>query len=171
MTVAAATTTASSAGLAEVQRVRQFFPETWIWDTLKTDAKGKATMNVTVPDSITTWMLRAVALSKDKGLGIAEGQLVTFQPFFLSVDLPYSAIRGEEFPVSIAVYNYLNQTQDVQIQIEAADWFTLLDQPQQTISIAANEIGSAKFTIRPTKLGPGQCHQKSPPAVRKPPMP
>src|SRR5208337_3715097 len=72
-------------GLAEVQRIRQFFPETWIWSDLTTDSSGKASQKVTVPDSITTWMLRAVAVSKDKGLGIGEGSLVVFQPFFETI--------------------------------------------------------------------------------------
>ncbi|MBI4304613.1 MAG: alpha-2-macroglobulin, partial [Chloroflexi bacterium] len=90
---------ASAGGLAEVQRVRQFFPETWLWLDLTTDARGNVSEKVTVPDSITTWMLRAVAISKEKGLGVAESSLKVFQPFFLTIDLPYSAIRGEEFPV------------------------------------------------------------------------
>jgi CD109 antigen len=142
-----------SSQLADIQRVRQFFPETWLWDTLTTDDDGRVTRQVTVPDSITTWMLRAVAISKDKGLGVAESSLRVFQPFFLTIDLPYSAIRGEEFPVSVAVYNYLDSPQDVQVDIEASDWFELLDSPTQTISIPANDIGSAQFMIRPVSLG------------------
>ena len=92
-------------GLAEVQRVRQFFPETWLWQDVYTDNNGNATLKVDVPDTITTWMLRAVAISKEYGLGVSESQMVTFQPFFLTIDLPYSAIRGEEFPVKVAIYN------------------------------------------------------------------
>jgi len=120
---------------------------------LDTDGSGEATQRVTVPDSITTWMLRAVAISKEKGLGVAEDSLVVFQPFFLTVDLPYSAIRGEEFPVRVAVYNYLDTDQDVQVQIAPANWFELLDSPTQTITVAANDIGAAEFMIRPVILG------------------
>jgi CD109 antigen len=144
---------AGAPGLAEVQRVRQFFPETWIWSDLTTDASGKASQQVTVPDSITTWMLRAVAVSKDKGLGIGEGSLVVFQPFFETIDLPYSAIRGEEFPVKVAVYNYLNEPQTVQLDLGQTGWFDVLGATTQTITIAANDIGGATFTIRPTKTG------------------
>jgi CD109 antigen len=141
------------AGLAEVQRVRQFFPETWLWQDVLTDGDGQASLKVEVPDTITTWMLRAVAMSKESGLGVGEAELKTFQPFFLTVDLPYSAIRGEEFPVRVAVYNYLDLPQSVQVEIEAADWFDLLDEPVQTIDIAASDIGAAEFMIRPTGLG------------------
>ncbi|MBI4286544.1 MAG: alpha-2-macroglobulin [Chloroflexi bacterium] len=142
-----------SAGLAEVQRVRQFFPETWLWQDIVTDASGKGSFKVAVPDSITTWMLRAVAISKSKGLGVAEGQLKAFQPFFVTVDLPYSAIRGEEFPVSVAIYNYLDQPQSVQVDIERADWFDLLDDTTKKLDIGPNDIGGASFKIRPKKLG------------------
>ncbi len=141
------------AGLAEVQRVRQYFPETWLWDLVITDASGKASLPVTVPDTITTWMLRAIAISKEKGLGIAEDQLTAFQPFFLKIDLPYAAIRGEEFPVSVAVYNYLEQTQTVQVEIEQGDWFDLLDSSVKTVEIEASDIGGTDFVIRPNQLG------------------
>jgi CD109 antigen len=143
----------SAAGLADVQRVRQFFPETWLWSTDITDNNGKLVKTVTVPDSITTWMLRAVAISKEKGLGVAESSLTVFQPFFLTIDLPYSAIRGEEFPVSVSVYNYMNTVQSVQVEISNSSWFDLLSSAVQTIEIGANDIGSAQFMIRPNKTG------------------
>ena len=63
----AATVTSGSA-LVEVQRVRQLFPETWLWFDITTDASGKIIKKVPpVPDSITTWMIRAVAVSKWPG--------------------------------------------------------------------------------------------------------
>jgi CD109 antigen len=142
--------------LAEVQRIRQFFPETWLWQEVVTNSQGRASVDVIVPDSITTWMLRAIAISRDKGLGIAEDQLVAFQPFFLTADLPYSAIRGEEFPVSVAIYNYLDKSQDVVVQIDEADWFDLLDDSQKTVEIAPSEVGGVEFKIRPKKLGVGE---------------
>ncbi len=143
----------TTTGMAEVQRVRQFFPETWLWDSLIVGDSGRSTVKVDVPDSITTWMLQAVAISKEKGLGMAEDELKAFQPFFLTADLPYSAIRGEEFPVRIAIYNYLDEPQTILVKMEDADWFELRDEPQQTIEIKANDIGSAEFRIIPDKLG------------------
>ncbi len=133
--------------------MRQYFPETWIWDETITDDAGIASLTFEAPDSITTWDLRAVALSPDKGLGIAETSLRVFQPFFLQADLPYSAIRGEEFPVKIALYNYLDTPQEIQVEIEPTSWFELLDEPKTTVTIAGGDIGSAEFRIRPTEIG------------------
>jgi len=153
VTTTAATTSPGVTGLAEVQRVRQFFPETWLWTDVMTNSNGNATQTVTVPDTITTWKLRAVAISKEKGLGVAENELTVFQPFFLTIDLPYSAIRGEEFPVSVAIYNYLDTAQTVQVDITEDSWFDLLDNKTETVEIAPNDIGSVQFKIRPNKIG------------------
>lgn len=141
--------------LAEVQRVRQYFPETWIWQDIQTGEDGSAVVTVEAPDSITTWMLRAVGISRQHGLGVGEGSLRVFQPFFLTADLPFSAIRGEEFPVRVALYNYLDTPQQILVEIEEADWFDLLDEPAKSVTIDASDIGGAEFTIRPTKLGTG----------------
>ncbi|MFH1639643.1 MAG: alpha-2-macroglobulin family protein [Chloroflexota bacterium] len=147
---------AANGGLAEVARVRQFFPETWLWEEMATNLLGRGSLNVTAPDTITTWMLRAVAISRKNGLGTAEDELRVFQPFFLSCDLPYAAIRGEEFPIRVAVYNYLDLPQQVVVQLETTDWFELLDESEKTLNINGNDIGGAEFMVRTTKLGVNQ---------------
>ena len=139
--------------LAEVQRVRQFFPETWLWADIMTDADGAAVLPAEAPDSITTWNLRAVGVSPDYGLGIANTELTVFQPFFVQVDLPYSAIRGEEFPVKVALYNYLDTPQDFYVEIDPSADFDLLDDPAQSVTVDGNAIGGVEFDIRLTELG------------------
>ena len=140
-------------GLAEVQRVRQFFPETWLWQDVMTDANGSATVPVEAPDSITTWMLRAVGMSKEHGLGISEDQLRVFQPFFLTVDLPYSAIRGEELPVKVALFNYLETPQQIFVEIEESGAFDLLDERTKSVMVDASDIGGVEFSVRLKQLG------------------
>lgn len=144
---------AGTAALAEVQRVRQFFPETWIWEEVLTDSAGRATLPVQAPDSITTWDLRAVAVSPEKGLGIAEASVRVFQPFFLQADLPYSAIRGEELPLKVSLYNYLDSEQTFQVEIEPQPWFDLLEDAAKSVTVGPNDTGGVEFKIRPTGVG------------------
>ena len=139
--------------LAEVSRVRQFFPETWLWSDVMTDDLGQASVPVQAPDSITTWMLRGVALSQEHGLGIAEAELRVFQPFFLQVDLPYAAVRGEEFPVKVALYNYLDTPQEFFVELEEREDFELLDVASKSVTVAPSDIGGLEFRIRLTDLG------------------
>ncbi len=143
----------SSGDLAEVQRVRQFFPETWLWTDLTTDDSGRGSIDLVAPDSITTWQLRAVGMSREHGLGISEAELTVFQEFFLQVDLPYSAIRGEELPVRVALYNYLDEPQQIFVDLEPTEDFELLDDAQKVVTVPGNDIGGATFTIRPKKPG------------------
>ena len=145
--------TKSASDLAEVQRVRRFFPETWLWTDLMTDQSGIGTVGVTAPDSITTWKLRAVGMSREHGLGISEAELTVFQEFFLQVDLPFSAVRGEEFPVRVALYNYLDTPQEIFVDLEPTDDFELLDEAQKVVTVPGNDIGGATFTIRPKTPG------------------
>ncbi len=141
------------APLAEVTRIRQFFPETWLWvPDLLTDPDGAAVIDLTAPDSITTWRLHAVSTS-NKGLGIAESQLLVFQEFFGEPDLPYAVTRGEQFPVRVQVFNYLDEPQLVHVELTDADWFDLLDPNVQKVSVNANSVALASFLIQPKKLG------------------
>jgi len=139
--------------LAEVTRIRQFFPETWLWTPdLLTDPDGTATVDLTAPDSITTWRLHATSTS-DSGLGMAESKLLVFQEFFGEPDLPYAVTRGEQFPVRIQIFNYLDTPQTVHVELADAEWFDLLEPGTQQVSVNANSVGLASFLIQPTKLG------------------
>jgi len=165
-TTAAATTTAAAfasdaakslnqeqVGLAEVQRVRQFFPETWVWSDSVTPADGKLSQKLVAPDSITTWMLHVVALSPKAGLGMTEAQLKVLQPFFVTVDLLYSVIRGEQFPVKVSLYNYTAQDEQFTVELSPESWFELLDQRNKTVKVGANSTGGVSFTVRAKELG------------------
>ena len=140
--------------LAEVARIRQFFPETWLWTDVTTDEQGIATVPVEAPDSITTWVLRAVGLSKEHGLGIAESELKVFQPFFLQVDLPFSGIRGEALPAKVALYNYLDTPQTIQVELSPSDKYELMDRSTlRSVTVGPNDTGGAEFRIRLTDVG------------------
>ena len=64
----------------------------------------------TVPDTITEWVGNAVCMSEDDGLGVsAPASLIAFQPFFVSMNLPYSVIRAEQVPVAVTVHKALTE--------------------------------------------------------------
>lgn len=161
------------AELVEVDRIRQFFPETWFWDAnLPTDIHGQAILDLNVPDSITTWRVHAVSTS-EQGLGIGESSLVVFQEFFGEPDLPEAVTRGERFPIRIQIFNYLDREQLVHVTLTDSDWFDLLDPPVQQVLMPANTVGSASFEIEPRQLGTHTVEVKlqttqAADAVRKP---
>ena len=144
---------AETGELAVVKRVRQFFPETWLWlPNLLTDENGRTYIDLTTPDSITTWRLHAVS-SSGAGIGISEDSLTVFQEFFLDPDLPYAVTRGEIFPVRVQVYNYLDMPQDVRLTLSSGGWFNNIGDDVASVSIGANSVEDVSFTITPTKIG------------------
>lgn len=71
---------------------------------------GVAELPVTVPDTITDWKAMTFCTSEYSGLGISETvSLRVFKPFFVEPALPYSAVRGESFPLTVKVFSYLKQ--------------------------------------------------------------
>jgi CD109 antigen len=144
----------SGDGLAEVTRVRQFFPETWVWDpTLMTDSAGRATVELTAPDSITNWKLRAVSTSPESGLGFASGDMVVFQDFFIEPDLPYAMTWNEEAWIPVSIFNYLDAPQDILLELEPGAGFEVIGEGAIQVEVPANSVRGATFPIRTTAVG------------------
>lgn len=67
-------------------------------------------MDVTIPDTITTWVMQAVAINNRTGLGLPTPlRIVGFREYFISLKLPYSVKRGEQVSLLATVFNYHDQ--------------------------------------------------------------
>lgn len=134
--------------------VRQYFPETWYWNPcLLTDESGWANISLTAPDSITSWQVDVIASTADGQIGTGSGSVTVFQPFFVEPDIPVSVVRGDEFPLSIIVYNYLDTEQVVNVTLADETWLTLLSPATQNVTVPANYVTSVSFTIVAEKVG------------------
>ncbi|CAH6780196.1 Cd109 [Phodopus roborovskii] len=143
--------------------VRKHFPETWIWLDSHMGSKVYQDFEVTVPDSITSWVASAFVISEDFGLGLttAPAELQAFQPFFIYLNLPYSVIRGEEFALEVTIFNYLKDTTKVIVLIEESDNFDVIMSSndtndtmyQQTVLVPSEDGITLLFPIKPTQLG------------------
>lgn len=70
---------------------------------------GTQTLQKKVPDTITSWLITGFSVDPVTGLGLTKrpSKLEVFQPFFVSLDLPYSIKRGEVVAIPIVIFNYL----------------------------------------------------------------
>ncbi len=135
-------------------RVREWFPETLLWrPELITDDDGRASLEIDLADSITTWRLTASAVSADGKLGGGQSSIRVFQPFFVDFNLPVSLTRGDQAAVPVVVYNYLDQPQSVELTLDQADGFERLDGDQRRVELAAGEVRSTSFRLRADRVG------------------
>ena len=133
--------------LAEVNIVRQFFPETWFFGFAGSELKLKA------PDTITTWVIHAVTL--DDGLRLGSNEIRVFQPFFIKADFPYSVVRGEEVELKAVIYNYAGKEQRVLVTVEELDsgkeivreWINVSYIAEVKFRFKAEDVGVERFKI------------------------
>jgi len=142
------------AATAEPPRLRQYFPETLFWlPELVTDEGGRASVEIPMADSITTWRLSALASSQDGRLGSATVGLRVFQDFFIDLDLPVALTQNDEVSLPVAVFNYLEEAQDVRLVLEEDDWFTLLDDAEKGLTVGAGDVEVVYFRLQADSFG------------------
>ncbi|HTV22649.1 MAG TPA: MG2 domain-containing protein [Polyangiaceae bacterium] len=141
-------------GSGSEPRVRQDFPETlYVNPSLITDSSGRASIELDMADSITEWRVSALGNTADGKLGGSVNGVTVFQDFFVDVNFPATLTRGDEVDFPIAVYNYLDTPQTVQIALDAADWYTPLGDTSLSLDLAAGEVRGVSVPVRVETVG------------------
>jgi uncharacterized protein YfaS (alpha-2-macroglobulin family)/uncharacterized protein YhhL (DUF1145 family) len=136
-------------------RVRRHFPETLIWrPQIITDETGRASVEIPLADSVTTWRLSLSAVSAAGELGASTTPLRVFQDFFVDLDLPVSLTQNDRVQVPVAVYNHRDQDQTVRLTLSPAPWYRLEGRRAATVRVRARQAGVAHFTL--VALRPGE---------------
>ncbi|XP_053410606.1 alpha-2-macroglobulin-like protein 1 [Nycticebus coucang] len=141
---------------SEGSQVRQYFPETWLWDLFPIGDSGKEVVPVTVPDAITEWKAMTFCTSPSRGFGLSPTVgLTAFQPFFVDLTLPYSVVRGESFRLTATVFNYLKNCIRVQTKLAASDEYQVNSSADSQASrcLCADEAETYHWNITAIKLG------------------
>ncbi|CAG5115610.1 unnamed protein product, partial [Candidula unifasciata] len=136
--------------------VRSHFPETWLWDLHIVGDSGETVLTETAPHTITEWVGNAMCLDQEKGFGISKlTSLTTFQPFFLSLHLPYAAVRGERLPIMFTVYNYLEKCLHIQLTLDLEKNFKIHNykQNQEPVCVCGGSSHTAKFYATANEIG------------------
>ncbi|KAK3720946.1 hypothetical protein RRG08_047512 [Elysia crispata] len=108
--------------VAPPQTVRKYFPEAWLFEEFKLDSTGFKKLDLTLPDSITTWSFMAVSLSPHRGVCVSKPLRQDVQKlFFAVVRLPYKVTRLEEVKVRVAIYNYRLNPKEIKGVVSGVD--------------------------------------------------
>ncbi|XP_040205894.1 CD109 antigen-like [Rana temporaria] len=137
------------------------FDKTWIWLEANISSGNTFNLPLSVPDTMTSWLASAFVLSNTLGLGFTDkpAELQVYQDVSLTLNLPYSVIRGEIFILEVMLFNHLNKTIEVLVSVQPSDSFEVVESnnastvSQQTLDIPNMEGKTCLFPIRPKILG------------------
>ena len=101
-------------------RLRSDFRHTALWiGQLTTDANGRASFELRLPDNATTWRARARAVSGATQVGEGESELLVTQPLLVRPALPRFLRVGDAVSLRALVRNGTAAARDVTITLEA----------------------------------------------------
>ncbi|HEV8367009.1 MAG TPA: alpha-2-macroglobulin family protein, partial [Pyrinomonadaceae bacterium] len=130
-------------------RVREYFPETLLWQPhLTTDKKGRAQLDFKLADNITTWRMSVIGSTEDGEIGTAETEIRAFQPFFAELDPPRILTEGDRISLPVVLRNYLDKRQSVDLTLRPENWFKILDSNQKHTEIPAGDSQNQLFSIQ-----------------------
>src|SRR5262249_1515181 len=90
--------------------VRSNFAYTGFWATrMVPDAHGTAEIEFTLPDSLTTWKIKAWTLGAGIRVGEGESELVATKDLLLRVQAPRFFVEKDEVVLSANVHNKLKE--------------------------------------------------------------
>lgn len=138
---------------AEIKKLRMKFLESMYFNPEIIAQNGEAKVKVALADNITSWNIQAVGNSLTGHIGSQKGSVKVFQDFFVDFELPRNLTAGDEVSIPVTVFNYLKNAQQVKINVQAADWFTLLEGNDKQINIGANQQQLVYVPIKVNKFG------------------
>ncbi|MBI3267800.1 MAG: A-macroglobulin complement component [Planctomycetes bacterium] len=136
---------AARAGRTPDQRTD--FAETLYWNAgLATDANGKATISFDLSDSITTFQVRADAVSAAGGLGEASVGVESRKPFYLEPKLPLEVTAGDLIEVPVSLSNGTADALDAALKAEIGAGI-VREGAEPSLALRADSSGRLYLTL------------------------
>lgn len=127
--------------------VRENFEQTPLWLAhVVTDATGKATVTVELPDNLTTWTLDARGLTIETEVGQTTGEIVTTLPLLLRPATPRFFVVGDRVQLGTVVNNNTAEAQTVEVSLESSG-VTVESDVKQTVTIAPQSRARIEWTV------------------------
>ncbi|KAF4118189.1 complement C3 [Onychostoma macrolepis] len=111
--------------------VRTQFPESWLWEEIDLPPcppnqlcaeTSTLRTGIFLKDSITTWQITAISLSKTLGICVADPYEITVRKdFFIDLKMPYSVVCNEQLEIKAVLHNYSNQKLKAHIRFKTSE--------------------------------------------------
>jgi uncharacterized protein YfaS (alpha-2-macroglobulin family) len=99
--------------------VRSEFADLLKWvGSVETNEKGEATIDLEMPDNLTTWKIKTWAMGMGTRVGEGSAEIVTSKDLIVRLQAPRFFIETDVVTLSAIVHNYHEEAKDVTISLE-----------------------------------------------------
>lgn len=150
-------------------RVRQDFKDTALWVAqVQTDANGAATVQLKLPDNLTTWRVTAKGITRNSSAGELRKPLLVTQDIVARIGVPRNLVRGDSTQASLVMNNNSGSTQPVTLELRStgikatsrsssAATVAVGGRSTLRVSLTADTIGTATLQGRAVSASAGDA--------------
>ena len=138
---------ANGGGGGQTVTVRQDFQQTPLWaPRVVTDASGQGSVDVTLPDNLTTWNVDARGVTQDTRVGDDAQQIMATLPLLTRPVVPRFFVVGDKVTLASVINNNTDAAQEVQATLQATG-VTFQSAETQTVTIEAGARARVEWNV------------------------
>jgi hypothetical protein len=131
---------------------QEFGPLAVFAPTVTTDAAGRASVAVKLPDSLTRYRVMAVAVAGEKQFGSGEGSVTARLPLMVRPSAPRFLNFGDRFELPVVLQNQTDAPLEVDVAARAAN-AELPDGAGRRVTVPANDRVEVRLPAAAVKAG------------------
>ncbi|MEO8698925.1 MAG: alpha-2-macroglobulin family protein [Kofleriaceae bacterium] len=132
-------------GSPSVQKTRKDFRATAVWSPrLATDARGRATVTVKMPDSLTRFRIVALATATTRNFGKAESTIITQRKLNARTVAPRFLTQGDAFALPVIVQNLDGVPRTIDVAVRASN-LVATGPVGKRVTVGAGERAEVRF--------------------------
>lgn len=140
--------------------LRTDFRDLMFWTpSARTDASGRARLEVKFPDNLTTWRITARGITAATAVGQARAEVIARKDLLVRMETPRFITQGDELVIATTIHNYLSTAKNTKVMF-TAEGVELTDR-ERSISIPADGEQRIDWKIKATKIGAAKLTVKA----------
>ncbi len=121
-------------------RVRKDFADSAVWlARVMTGTDGRARIAFRMPDNLTTWRAKLIAITASGLVGVRIHKAITRQNLMVRLECPRTFTQYDKVTVSAVVHNYLATAKNCVVRLTQDGGELLRGAPEQSVKIAPGE--------------------------------
>ena len=129
--------------------LRKLFKSTAYYNpNILLDDKGQASIEIELPDNLTTYRIMAIGIDKNYRAGAVDEQIVVKQPLMVQPVIPRFIYPDDELEIEAMIYNGTNKSKTVKITSDFEGIKLTSSNGYDEITIKPNSNKTVKFPVK-----------------------